>query len=150
VSRHAAEQLKKRYGKEVSQRKLLQKIRAGQFVKRSHSASPKEWIYDVEFDGSLLRLVVDENQSDIITALPPVFNAKKQKQGERRARKDALRVDEVEEIFDLAAENQAEEQAIGLRIEELKSAEGYWRTCLIKALQRIQELENQVADLKRL
>jgi hypothetical protein len=149
MNNHAAEQLKKRYGKEISQRKLLRQIRGGQFIKRLHSANPHNWIYDIEYDGLPIRLLVDEGLTAVITVLPPVFQGKKQKEASKDVRKRFPRVDAVEEAFDIEAERQEEERAIGTQLEELKNIESHWRKCLIEALQRIQELENQIDDLKQ-
>jgi hypothetical protein len=150
MSRHAAEQLQKRYGKAVNQHKLLEEIRQDRYIVRRHSANPDTWIYDVAFEGDVLRLVVDKNLTEIITALPPAFTTQKQKQGEKRVRKNVPPVDEVEEAFDLAAESQAEEKAIGVQLEEAKEAEAFWRKSLINALLKIQQLEAQIDERKKI
>ena len=149
MNTHAAEQFKKRYGLVVNERKLLQKIRDGVgVIRRMHTANSDRWIYDVDFDGSPLRLVTNAAATAIITALPDEFQLKKRQDGQRKARKSAPRVDEVEEAYALISEAQAEDRAIGLELEECKAAEKFMRESLITALLRIAELEKKIDALK--
>lgn len=143
---HAWHQLQKRYGIQVAEETLLKKIRADEYVCRRHSSDPDTWIYDVHYKGDVLRLVVNGALTAIITILPQEFPAKKAKDSSRRARKNAPRVDECEEAYQLVAEAQEEDRAIGLELESYKDADKFWRASLIKALTRIEALEKQIEE----
>lgn len=149
MNAHAWAQLQNRYGIQAAEETLLRKIRANEYVCRRHSADPDTWIYDVKYKGDVLRLVVNGALTAIITVLPQEFPGKKAKDSSRRARKNAPRVDECEEAYDLISEAQEEDRAIGLELASYKDADKFWRGSLIKALARIEALEKQIDDLKR-
>lgn len=150
MNNHAAMQLAKRYGKEISQRKILQKLRAGDYIKRTHTESPRRWIYDINYDGDAIRLIADDKLTAIITFLPPESLAKKADTAHKNARRKAPRVDDMEEAFVLEHEREEEEQALGLQLDEARRSEAFWRKSLIEALQKIQQLESQIDDQNKL
>jgi hypothetical protein len=92
---HVFERLRERYGFKISPKKILQRIHEGK-AKRSRSAFPNSWIWDVEYNypngGPLtVRVVTDEEATRIITALPPAFKAEKLHESQKSRTKQFYR-----------------------------------------------------------
>ena len=131
---HANTQLIKRYGTIVSISQLLQIIKDGKADRRP-SSDPGEWLYDVPVGSKTVRCITNKDATYVITVLPPQFRSENSAQGSREAKHAGMVTDTDDTGSAYAAEVN--------EIESLRELERYWRMSLIKALERIAQLEKE-------